>query len=264
MSSKTPITNLSIASSGFLKIGNTSLTETNLSVLSGVSSSAAFKGPTGPSGVTGPAGSGATGPTGTGAAGPTGVAGNGFRGPTGDAGATGNAGPTGVAGPTGPDGGPTGATGPAGPEGPSGGPTGPEGTTGPAGPDGPTGPEGPAGTNLGPTGPAGTGGALQYLPSNYEDLASEFYFDALGAASTDEATAMLPNDGELFYAKTSTDALYLFIYVKEQDYVLDDAIEAFNNGDSYLNPRAHWKAVLISDVTTAIQGQILSADAVNN
>jgi hypothetical protein len=262
MSTKTPITNLSIASTGFLKIGNTSLTESNLSVLKGVTSTAAFKGPTGPSGVTGPAGSGATGPTGAGEAGPTGVAGNGFRGPTGDVGSTGAAGPTGVAGPTGPEGGPVGPTGPAGPEGPSGGPTGEAGPTGTAGPTGAAGPTGPAGTNLGPTGPAGTGGALQYLPSNYEDMASEFYFDALGAASTDEATAMLPNDGEMYYAKTSTDDL--FIYVKEQDYVLDDAIEAFNNGDSYLNPRAHWKAILIDDVTSGIKGQILSADAVNN
>ena len=270
MSTKTPITNLSIESSGFLKIGNTSLTENNLSVLSGVTSSAAFTGPTGPSGAIGPAGIGATGPsgpTGAGEVGPTGVAGNGFRGSTGNAGPTGVVGPTGVAGPTGPDGGPTGPQGPAGEAGPSGGPTGEAGPTGPDGGQGPTGaagPQGPAGENVGPTGPAGIGGALAYLPSNYEAMAHEFYFDELGAASTDEANELLPADGEMFYAKTSTDALYLFIYVKEQDYVLADAIEAFDNGDNYLNPRANWKALLIDNVSTGIKAQILTADAVNN
>ena len=199
MSTKTPITNLSIDGTGFLKIGDTSLTESNLSVLNGVTSTAAFTGPTG------------------------------VEGPTGTAGPTGVEGPTGIAGPTGPEGGPT-----------------------------------------GPTGPIGPVGSLQYLPANYEEMASEFYFSSLldGAVATAEsvapATALLPTEGEMYYAKTSTDATYLLVYVLEQDYVLDDAINAYNDGDAYLNPRGMWKSIALETVSGAVKAGLLAeADLIN-
>ena len=69
--SKVPIVNLSIASSGYLKIGNAELNETELIRLLGLtgSSGSVGNGPTGPAGVAGPTGSSGT----DGIAGPTGA-----------------------------------------------------------------------------------------------------------------------------------------------------------------------------------------------
>ena len=51
MSSKTPIVDLTIAGTGFLKLGDTTLTEANLSVLSGLTSPDNITGATGATGA---------------------------------------------------------------------------------------------------------------------------------------------------------------------------------------------------------------------
>ena len=144
--SKVPIVNLSIASSGYLKIGNAELNETELIRLLGLTGSSGSvgngaDGPTGPAGVAGP-----TGPSGTdGIAGPTGA-----EGAIGSTGPSGNNGSDGALGPTGPAGSNSTIPGPEGPEGPMG-PTGPVGV-------GLRGPTGPYGGPMGPTGAKGEKG----------------------------------------------------------------------------------------------------------
>ena len=119
--SKVPIVNLSIANTGYLKIGNAELNETELTRLLGLtgSSGSVGNGATGPAGPAGPTGPGGSGSGGSGSTGPAGAAG-----PTGSAGTDGAAGPTGPAGvsttpgPVGPTG--TGVPGPTGEPGPTG------------------------------------------------------------------------------------------------------------------------------------------------
>ena len=63
--SKTPISDLAIASTGFLKIGDTQITETDLVNLLGSTGTSSVVGATGAAGATGPAGAdGAKGDTG--------------------------------------------------------------------------------------------------------------------------------------------------------------------------------------------------------
>jgi len=123
---KIPIVNLSIANTGYLKIGDAELNETELTRLLGLTGSSGSVG----NGATGPAGpAGPTGPGGTG----SGSGGSGSTGPAGAAGPTGSVGTDGAAGPTGPAGVST-TPGPAGPAGPTGagvpGPTGDKGDIG--------------------------------------------------------------------------------------------------------------------------------------
>lgn len=259
--SKTPITNLSIASTGFLKIGDTQLTETNLSVLSGVTDAGVFTGPAGVAGPNGPTGpTGTTGPTGQrGILGPTGRDGlglNGMNGATGEIGPTGATGQqgiqgiTGEIGPTGPSGGPTGETGPIGPTGPSGGPTGeigPIGVTGPqgvqgvtgyTGPIGITGPTGPRDGPTGATGAQGKPGALDYLPSNYADYSDPLYLGDL------------PVDGQFYYAKNADNDVFLYMFIANPNYDRQFNIAAINTanstGNNALLPTTSpglWKAI---------------------
>ncbi len=141
--SKIPIVNLSIASSGYLKIGNAELNETELTRLLGLT------------GSSGSVGNGADGPTGpAGSDGPTGPAGSdGIAGPTGADGAIGSTGPSGNNGSDGA----LGPTGPAGADSTVPGPNGPMGPTGPVG-IGIQGPTGPFGGPMGPTGAKGEKG----------------------------------------------------------------------------------------------------------
>ncbi|MGG1839066.1 collagen-like repeat preface domain-containing protein, partial [Bacillus mycoides] len=129
-----------------------------------VNSASFGRGPTGPTGATGPRGNtgatGATGPRGnTGATGATGPRGNtGATGSTGPQGVQGNTGATGATGPQGVQGN-TGATGSTGPQGVQGN-TGATGSTGPQGNTGATGPQGVQGNTgaTGSTGPQGVQG----------------------------------------------------------------------------------------------------------
>lgn len=243
MTSKIPITNLAIATDGYFKIGNTQLLESNLSVLSGVTSSDLI-GPTGPAGAVGPSGP-------TGSIGPTGATGIGLNGPIGPTGPTGNTGiqgvigPTGASGPTGAYGGPTGPSGPIGPTGPSGGPTGPTGSIGPTGPVGadglqglvgpagsigPTGPVGADGTGAtGPTGAQGVPGALSYLPTNYLDFVDPSYLGDL------------PVNGAFYYATNIDNDIYLYLYMSNPDYDRSFNVAIINLGNTPTTPPGFWK-----------------------
>ena len=217
--SKTPITNLSIASTGFLKIGDTQLTETNLSVLSGVTDAGVFTGPTGPAGV-----AGAVGAKGS----------NGSVGPTGATGQQGLQGITGEIGPTGPSGGPTGEIGPTGVTGPQG----IQGVTGYTGPIGITGPTGPRDGPTGATGPQGRHGALDYLPSNYAEYSDPLYL------------GNIPVDGQFFYAKNADNDTFLYMFIANPSYDRQFNIAALNTanstGNNALLPTTSpglWKAI---------------------
>jgi cytoskeletal protein CcmA (bactofilin family) len=132
--SKIPIVNLSIANTGYLKIGNAELNETELTRLLGLT--------------------GSSGSVGNGADGPTGPAGS--DGINGADGAIGSTGPSGINGINGNDGA-MGPTGPAGADSTVPGPIGPIGSTGPVG-VGLRGPTGPYGGPMGPTGDKGDKG----------------------------------------------------------------------------------------------------------
>jgi len=132
--SKIPIVNLSIANTGYLKIGNAELNETELTRLLGLT--------------------GSSGSVGNGADGPTGPAGS--DGINGADGAIGSTGPSGINGINGNDGA-MGPTGPAGADSTIPGPIGPIGSTGPVG-VGLRGPTGPYGGPMGPTGDKGDKG----------------------------------------------------------------------------------------------------------
>ena len=132
--SKIPIVNLSIANTGYLKIGNAELNETELTRLLGLT--------------------GSSGSVGNGEDGPTGPVGS--DGINGADGAIGSTGPSGINGINGNDG----AMGPTGPVGANStvpGPIGPIGSTGPVG-VGLRGPTGPYGGPMGPTGDKGDKG----------------------------------------------------------------------------------------------------------
>tara|TARA_B110000967_G_scaffold184697_1_gene204345 strand:- start:882 stop:5015 length:4134 start_codon:yes stop_codon:yes gene_type:complete len=163
--SKVPIVNLSIANTGYLKIGNAELNETELTRILGLtgSSETVENGATGADGPVGPAG-----PTGTG-------------GPAGPPGVTGVAGPAGTAG----------AAGPTGPAGIS--------TT-----PGPVGPVGPTGVGIpGPTGTKGEIGTPFVIFESYTDNTT--FLNALPNESNIGKFALVieegPNHGKLYIYK---------------------------------------------------------------
>lgn len=278
--SKTPIADLTIAGTGFLKIGAASLQEGAVQLLNTVftevGATGSLMGPTGMEGPIGPMGpAGIAGPIGdTGMRGPAGEKGNigpigfagpsGATGPEGPTGATGegDTGPEGPPGPPGPEGGPTGPNGATGPQGPSGGDTGPTGEPGPMGEqgiqgeqgiEGPTGeqgiegPTGPEGGPTGPTGPPGPPGPLDYLPSNYEEYTSPLY------------TGELPKNGTFYYATNEFNYVFLYMFISNPLYDLDfsrSAIEAATLTDNpdllpTVSP-GNWKAIELTLTTDQI------------